>query len=146
MSVGMNNQPTRAIATIVARKTTAVAAPRRPNLRSSRSTAGLSASARNSAMKTQERMWREIQRTFSVMNAATRIPITTKTVRGRKWTQRSRSGGTACSIAGASDDRFGPVSLRGRTVEHTATLPDGRNVVVHVGVPDDPYIKRAELE
>lgn len=38
------------------------------------------------------------------------------------------------------------VSLRGRTIEHTATLPDGRNVVVHVGVPEDPYIARAELE
>jgi hypothetical protein len=38
------------------------------------------------------------------------------------------------------------VSLRGRTVEQTATLPDGRSVVVHVGVPDDPYIARAELE
>jgi hypothetical protein len=38
------------------------------------------------------------------------------------------------------------VSLRGRTVEQTATLPDGREVVVHVGVPEDPYIKRADLE
>ncbi len=38
------------------------------------------------------------------------------------------------------------VSLRGRTIEHTATLPDGRKVVVHVGVPEDPYIARAELE
>jgi hypothetical protein len=38
------------------------------------------------------------------------------------------------------------VSLRGRTVEQTATLPDGRLIVVHVGVPDDPYIPRAELE
>jgi hypothetical protein len=38
------------------------------------------------------------------------------------------------------------VSLRGRTIEHGATLPDGRNVVVHVGVPEDPYIPRAELE
>jgi NADPH:quinone reductase-like Zn-dependent oxidoreductase len=38
------------------------------------------------------------------------------------------------------------MSLRGRTVEHTATLPDGRSVVVHVGVPEDPYIPRAELE
>jgi nucleotide-binding universal stress UspA family protein len=38
------------------------------------------------------------------------------------------------------------MSLRGRTIEHTAKLPDGRNVVVHVGVPDDPYIPRAELE
>jgi hypothetical protein len=38
------------------------------------------------------------------------------------------------------------MSLRGRTVERTATLPDGRHVVVHVGVPDDPYIPRAQLE
>ena len=38
------------------------------------------------------------------------------------------------------------MSLRGRTIEHPAKLPDGRNVVVHVGVPDDPYIPRAELE
>jgi hypothetical protein len=38
------------------------------------------------------------------------------------------------------------MSLRGRTVEQRATLPDGRTVVVHVGVPDDPYIARSELE
>jgi hypothetical protein len=38
------------------------------------------------------------------------------------------------------------MSLRGRMVERPATLPDGRNVVVHVGVPDDPYIARDELE
>ncbi len=38
------------------------------------------------------------------------------------------------------------MSLRGRTIEHTATLPDGRRVVVHVGVPEDPYIPRAQLE
>jgi hypothetical protein len=38
------------------------------------------------------------------------------------------------------------VSLHGRTVEQTATLPDGREVVVHVGVPEDPYIPRSELE
>jgi hypothetical protein len=38
------------------------------------------------------------------------------------------------------------VSLRGRTIEHNAKLPDGRNVTVHIGVPDDPYIARAELE
>jgi hypothetical protein len=34
------------------------------------------------------------------------------------------------------------MSLRGRTIEHQAKLPDGRNVVV----PDDPYIPRAELD
>ena len=38
------------------------------------------------------------------------------------------------------------MSLLGRTVEETATLPDGRHVVVHVGVPEDPYIARRELE
>ena len=26
------------------------------------------------------------------------------------------------------------------------TLPDGRDVTVHVGVPEDPYIARSELE
>lgn len=31
-------------------------------------------------------------------------------------------------------------------MEETATLPDGRQVVVHVGVPEDPYIARRELE
>ena len=38
------------------------------------------------------------------------------------------------------------MSLRGRMIERDVTLPDGRQVVVHVGVPDDPYIPRAELE
>jgi hypothetical protein len=38
------------------------------------------------------------------------------------------------------------VSLRGRTIEQTATLPDGRSVTVHVGVPEDPYIPRSQLE
>jgi hypothetical protein len=38
------------------------------------------------------------------------------------------------------------VSLRGRTIEQTATLPDGRVITVHVGVPEDPYIPRSELE
>jgi hypothetical protein len=36
--------------------------------------------------------------------------------------------------------------LRGRTIERQVTLPDGRSVIVHVGVPDDPYIARSELE
>jgi hypothetical protein len=51
-----------------------------------------------------------------------------------------------CSIAGAPDGRFRHVSLRGRTVDQNATLPDGRTVTVHVGVPEDPYIPRRELE
>jgi hypothetical protein len=38
------------------------------------------------------------------------------------------------------------VSLRGRTIEQRATLPDGREVLVRVGVPDDPYIARADMD
>ena len=97
-------------------------------------------------MKIHERTCLEIQRIFSVTNDATRIPITTRTVRGRKWTQRSRSAGTAAASREGRTIDWAAVSLRGRTIEHTAKLPDGRNVVVHVGVPDDPYIPRAELE
>jgi len=38
------------------------------------------------------------------------------------------------------------VSLRGRPVEKTAKLPDGREVSVRVGVPEDSYIARRELD
>jgi hypothetical protein len=38
------------------------------------------------------------------------------------------------------------VSLRGRPVERTASLPDGREVQVRVGVPEDSYIPRRELD
>jgi hypothetical protein len=38
------------------------------------------------------------------------------------------------------------VSLRGEPIEATATLPDGRSVRVWVGVPEDPYIARRELD
>jgi len=38
------------------------------------------------------------------------------------------------------------VSLRGRPVEQTASLPDGRKVRVWVGVPEDSYIRRRDLE
>ena len=38
------------------------------------------------------------------------------------------------------------MSLRGRTIEERATLPDGRDVLVRVGVPEDPYIPRRDLE
>src|ERR687883_549303 len=37
------------------------------------------------------------------------------------------------------------MSLRGEPIELTATLPDGREARVFVGVPDDPYIPRREL-
>jgi hypothetical protein len=50
-----------------------------------------------------------------------------------------------CSIVRGPDDTFPRVSLRGRTIQETARLPDGRVVTVHVGVPEDPYIPRSEL-
>jgi hypothetical protein len=37
------------------------------------------------------------------------------------------------------------VSLRGHTIERPATLPDGREALVRVGVPDDSYVPRREL-
>jgi uncharacterized protein with PhoU and TrkA domain len=38
------------------------------------------------------------------------------------------------------------VSLRGSPVERRASLPDGGEAVVRIGVPEDPYIRRRELE
>jgi hypothetical protein len=38
------------------------------------------------------------------------------------------------------------MSLRGKPVEQSATLPDGRTIAVRVGVPSDPYIAQRELE
>jgi hypothetical protein len=38
------------------------------------------------------------------------------------------------------------VSLRGRPVEKSAKLPDGREVRVRVGVPEDSYIPARELD
>jgi hypothetical protein len=38
------------------------------------------------------------------------------------------------------------VSLRGNPVEERTVLPDGREARVRVGVPDDPYIERPELD
>lgn len=37
------------------------------------------------------------------------------------------------------------MSLR-RPIEDTAVLPDGRAVLVWIGVPEDPYIDRRELD
>jgi hypothetical protein len=37
------------------------------------------------------------------------------------------------------------MSLRGAPLEQTATLPDGRRVVVRVGVPVDSYVAQNEL-
>ncbi len=38
------------------------------------------------------------------------------------------------------------MSLRGRPVEQIASLPDGREVQVRVGIPEDSYIPRRELD
>ena len=38
------------------------------------------------------------------------------------------------------------MSLRGYRVERSARLPDGREALVRIGVPDDPYIPRRELD
>ena len=38
------------------------------------------------------------------------------------------------------------MSLRGRPIEKTATLPGGGEVHVRVGVPEDSYIPRRELD
>ena len=42
--------------------------------------------------------------------------------------------------------KFQPVSLRGRPIEQTASLPDGGEVRVRVGIPEDSYIPRRELD
>jgi hypothetical protein len=41
---------------------------------------------------------------------------------------------------------MGDVSLRGAKLEEEATLPDGRAVVVRVGLADDSYIPRSDLD
>jgi hypothetical protein len=38
------------------------------------------------------------------------------------------------------------VRLRNRPVEQDATLPGGRVVTVRVGVPDDPYVAKRDLD
>jgi hypothetical protein len=38
------------------------------------------------------------------------------------------------------------MTLRGRPIVQSATLPDGRRLQVRVGVPDDPYIAKRELD
>ena len=38
------------------------------------------------------------------------------------------------------------MSLRGNPVEERATLPDGRRAVIWLGVPDDDYVARRDLD
>jgi hypothetical protein len=37
------------------------------------------------------------------------------------------------------------VSLNGRPIEKTAKLPDGREVTIRIGIPEDSYIARKEI-
>ena len=37
------------------------------------------------------------------------------------------------------------MSLRGNPVEDRAVLPDGREVRIWVGVPDDPYVRKRDM-
>jgi hypothetical protein len=39
-----------------------------------------------------------------------------------------------------------PMSLRGQPIEQTAVLPDGREVVIWIGVPNDSYIRHRDIE
>ena len=38
------------------------------------------------------------------------------------------------------------MTLRGNPIEQSVKLPDGRSILVRVGVPDDSYIPRRELD
>jgi HAMP domain-containing protein len=38
------------------------------------------------------------------------------------------------------------VTLRGHVVEQEAQLPDGRTAVIRIGVPEDSYVNRRELD
>jgi hypothetical protein len=38
------------------------------------------------------------------------------------------------------------MSLRGEPIDVTATLPDGRTIRIRIGVPEDSYIARRELD
>ncbi len=38
------------------------------------------------------------------------------------------------------------MSLRANSISETTTLPDGREAVVWIGVPEDPYIARSQLD
>jgi hypothetical protein len=38
------------------------------------------------------------------------------------------------------------MTLRGAPLEQAVTLPDGRRLVVRVGVPDNSYIARSDLD
>jgi len=43
-------------------------------------------------------------------------------------------------------DTLPPISLRGSAVERRATLPDGRTVIVRIGLAPDSYVPARELD
>jgi hypothetical protein len=53
--------------------------------------------------------------------------------------------GEAC-LDGAGSAKMVQMSLRGAPLEAEVTIPDGRVVRVQIGVPDDSYISRRELD
>src|SRR5690242_10536117 len=121
------------------------------------STAGLSASARKSEMRIHVSTCLEIQITSRATATAMMAKRTDRTVRSRNRTRRSwmcswitppRMARTpdAGRLARRHGSNLPPVSLRGRPIEKTATLPDGSEVQVRVGVPEDSYIPRRELD
>src|SRR3989449_4550478 len=96
--------------------------------RSSRSTAGLSASARKRAMKIHVRTWRAIQTTSSTIAVAMMIPRMRNTVRGRSSTTRTGPSGTTAA------------SRSGRTVASSAmqAIIQTNHGPIHVELyPDD---------
>src|SRR5438105_5126361 len=132
----------------------AAAQPRRETpWRWNHSTAGLSASARKREMSTQVTTWRAIQITSSTTATAMIVARMDRIVRSRKRTRRSAITHAASPPYrtsrgfGSRAREQGPaVSLRGRPVEQSASLPDGSEVRVRVGVPEDPYIPRKQLD
>jgi hypothetical protein len=56
------------------------------------------------------------------------------------------AGAALAVFAPAARATMRTMSLRGQPVRETVTLPDGREVVVSVGIPDDPYVRRRELD
>ena len=38
------------------------------------------------------------------------------------------------------------MTLRAQPIEQPAALPDGRHLVVRIGIPEDPYVPRRELD
>ena len=86
----MKSRPRRANPANTSRTVTAVAIPllRRP-WRWNQSTAGLSASVRKTAIKTQVKTWRAITTIWSRRKTPIAIPSNARTVVGRKRTTRS---------------------------------------------------------